>query len=259
MHAPLSGVCHQWIQLLVAYLFCFVFSWQNIISANYGIREVLSKELVASNGCSGEGLGLVRGYLTSIGAVTGKQLVSNKYLPGFNSIFSNPRLRRLFCSEAPKKRSEKYWVLCFVIFCFGFFVSFDFSMYVWLVFLFCKCFVDYENYYPKNKKEIPKENNQKSESKGMHTTSGKFDTLISTIIAFWNGILMCWKYVLVYCKMLYHHDCHQLMWLVHILNFKLPHFFLCVPFCMRFAHHWRFAFLLFFIGWFGWTSPFFPN
>ncbi|KAG5553943.1 hypothetical protein RHGRI_011718 [Rhododendron griersonianum] len=105
----------------------------NIISGNYGVREVLSKELVASNGCSGEGLGLVRGYLTSIGAVTGKQLVSNTYLPGFNSIFSNPRLRRLFCSEAPKKRN-------------------------------------YENYYPKNKKEIPKENNQKSESKEESST-----------------------------------------------------------------------------------------
>ncbi|XP_058209109.1 ATP-dependent zinc metalloprotease FTSH 8, mitochondrial-like [Rhododendron vialii] len=105
----------------------------NIISGNYGVREMLSKELVASNGCSGEGLGLVRGYLTSIGAVTGKQLVSNTNLPGFNSIFSNPRLRRLFCSEAPKKRN-------------------------------------YENYYPKNKKEIPKENNQKSESKEESST-----------------------------------------------------------------------------------------
>lgn len=27
--------------------------------------------------------------------------------------------------------------------------------------------VEYENYYPKNKKEIPKANEQKSESKGM--------------------------------------------------------------------------------------------
>lgn len=31
-----------------------------------------------------------------------------------------------------------------------------------------KCgFVDYEKYYPKNKKEIPKGNNQKAEAKGM--------------------------------------------------------------------------------------------
>lgn len=92
-------------------LFCFFVYLQNIISGNYGLREVLSKELVASNGCSGEGLGLVTGYLTSIGAVTGKQYVSSTYLPGFNSIFANPHLRRLFCSEAPKKRSKKYWVL----------------------------------------------------------------------------------------------------------------------------------------------------
>lgn len=31
------------------------------------------------------------------------------------------------------------------------------------------------------------------------------------------------------------------------------------PFRMRFARNWRFALLLFFIGRFGWTSPFFPN
>ena len=31
------------------------------------------------------------------------------------------------------------------------------------------------------------------------------------------------------------------------------------PFRMRFARHWRFVLLLFFIGRFRWTSPFFPN
>ncbi|CAN6472050.1 unnamed protein product [Victoria cruziana] len=36
-------------------------------------------------------------------------------------------------------------------------------------------------------------------------------------------------------------------------------FFSLRPFRMRFARHWRFALLLFFIGRFGWTSPFFPN
>ncbi|CAN6455865.1 unnamed protein product [Victoria cruziana] len=39
----------------------------------------------------------------------------------------------------------------------------------------------------------------------------------------------------------------------------LHSFFSLRPFCMRFARHWRFALLLFFIGRFGWTSPFFPN
>lgn len=38
-----------------------------------------------------------------------------------------------------------------------------------------------------------------------------------------------------------------------------PHLFNPCPFRMRFARHWRFALLLFFIGRFGWTSPFFPN
>ena len=36
-------------------------------------------------------------------------------------------------------------------------------------------------------------------------------------------------------------------------------FFYPCPFRMRFARHWRFVLLLFFIGRFGWTSPFFPN
>ncbi|CAL5351300.1 unnamed protein product [Camellia sinensis] len=95
---------------------------------NSGKYGVISRELVSRNACTDGGLGFVRGYLTSIGAGSGRQLVSNAYLSEFSSIFANPRLRRFFCSEAPKKRN-------------------------------------YENYYPKNKKEIPKGNNQKSESK----------------------------------------------------------------------------------------------
>lgn len=56
------------------------------------------------------------------------------------------------------------------------------------MFLFFKCVADYENYYPKNKKEIPKENNQKSESsKGMTTIPGKIDTLIAIVIPFISG------------------------------------------------------------------------
>ncbi|KAG2685866.1 hypothetical protein I3760_10G145600 [Carya illinoinensis] len=77
------------------------------------------------------GLGLVRGYITSVGA--GKQLVSNSFLSNFNSVLANPRLRRLFSSDAPKKKK-------------------------------------FENYYPKEKKEIPKANEQKSESKGDSNT-----------------------------------------------------------------------------------------
>ncbi|XP_057497736.1 ATP-dependent zinc metalloprotease FTSH 8, mitochondrial-like isoform X2 [Actinidia eriantha] len=111
-------------------------AFQRTGSGSYGIRTVASKELVSSNAGIEEGLGLVRGYLTSIGAGTGRQLVSksNTSLSEFSSIFANPRLRRLFCTETPKKRN-------------------------------------YENYYPKNKKEILKEQNQKSESKEESSTS----------------------------------------------------------------------------------------
>ncbi|GFZ02276.1 FTSH protease 10 [Actinidia rufa] len=113
-------------------------------SGCYGTRTVVSKELVSSNAGIEGGLGLVRGYLTSVGAGTVRQLVSNTSLSEFSSIFANPRLRRLFCTEVPKKRN-------------------------------------YENYYPKNKKEIPKEKNQKSEFKGMFAVSGIFDLCLSGI------------------------------------------------------------------------------
>ncbi|KAK1562175.1 hypothetical protein Q3G72_007461 [Acer saccharum] len=103
-------------------------------SVNYNARTALSNESIfpsapLGNACVSRvgGLGLVRGYLVSSGA--GKQLVSNANLSKLNSIFANPRLRRFFSSKAPKKNK-------------------------------------YENYYPKNKKEIPKANEQNSGSKG---------------------------------------------------------------------------------------------
>lgn len=88
-------------------------------------RRLVSSELGHSNACADGRLGFVRGYLVSIGAGTGRTIVSSSRL---DLVLANPRLRRFFCSEAPKKRN-------------------------------------YENYYPKNKKEIPKEKNQKGESK----------------------------------------------------------------------------------------------
>ncbi|KAK1312381.1 hypothetical protein QJS10_CPA07g00167 [Acorus calamus] len=73
------------------------------------------------------GSGFVRGYLTSIGA--GRGLGPKRRLEDLNSLLANPRLWRLFSDEAPKKKN-------------------------------------YENFYPKDKKEIPKANeNHKSESK----------------------------------------------------------------------------------------------
>ncbi|MBA0706844.1 hypothetical protein Golax_018930 [Gossypium laxum] len=73
-----------------------------------------------------KGLGLVRGYFAPAGV--GKQLSTNTRLSNLDSILANPRIRRFFCSEGPKKRN-------------------------------------YENYFPKNKKDIPKANEQKSGSK----------------------------------------------------------------------------------------------
>ncbi|XP_021278866.1 ATP-dependent zinc metalloprotease FTSH 10, mitochondrial-like [Herrania umbratica] len=71
-------------------------------------------------------LGFLRGYLTSIGAR--KEFCSKSYLSDLNFVLANPRIRRFFSSEAPKKKN-------------------------------------YENFYPKEKKETPKQNDQKSDSK----------------------------------------------------------------------------------------------
>lgn len=111
-----------------------------------------------SNGI--RGLGIVRGYLSYSGA--GKQIVSSTQLSNLNSILANPRVRRFFCSEAPKKRSKLVIIYS---------RSFFFEMLVWYWVLICfflmMLVVEYENYYPKDKKEIPKANESKSESKGL--------------------------------------------------------------------------------------------
>ncbi|KAA8549291.1 hypothetical protein F0562_000975 [Nyssa sinensis] len=73
-------------------------------------------------------LGSLRGYLASIGA--SKEILLKAYLSDLNYVLANPRIHRFFSSEAPKKKKA-----------------------------------DYENFYPKNKKEIPKGKEQKSESK----------------------------------------------------------------------------------------------
>ncbi|PRQ43244.1 putative ATPase, AAA-type, core, peptidase, FtsH, peptidase M41, FtsH extracellular [Rosa chinensis] len=102
---------------------------KSVIWVNYNGRAALRHEpptpLGGNAGISG-GLGLLRGYLTYSGA--GKQLVSNTYMSNLKSALANPRTRRLFSSERPGKKN-------------------------------------YENYYPKDKKEIPKGNDQKSGSK----------------------------------------------------------------------------------------------
>ncbi|GMI81071.1 FTSH protease 10 [Hibiscus trionum] len=102
-------------------------SYRSNFQANGISRKLLSNESnVPSIPRVNQGLGLARGFFAPAGG--GKQLVSNTRLSNLDSILANPRIRRFFSSEGPKKRN-------------------------------------YENYFPKNKKDIPKANEQKSGSK----------------------------------------------------------------------------------------------
>ncbi|KAL9297986.1 hypothetical protein ACSQ67_023882 [Phaseolus vulgaris] len=81
-----------------------------------------------TNGCSDGAesvLGFVRSYVSSARA-SNHSIFSN--LLDFKSVAANPKLRRFFSSEAPKKKN-------------------------------------YEKFYPKEKKEVPKENDKKFDSK----------------------------------------------------------------------------------------------
>ncbi|XP_050208189.1 ATP-dependent zinc metalloprotease FTSH 3, mitochondrial-like [Mercurialis annua] len=110
-----------------------------------GVRSVPVKESVSvENACGSRfhgGLGIVvRGYLTCAaggGGVAKQLLLSSSKTDIFISNFSlaNPRLRLFFSSEASKKRN-------------------------------------YENYYPKNRREIPKENEGKSEHNKENSDGG---------------------------------------------------------------------------------------
>ncbi|KAL0347319.1 UNVERIFIED_CONTAM: ATP-dependent zinc metalloprotease FTSH 8, mitochondrial [Sesamum calycinum] len=98
-------------------------------SGSYSLRSATLTEFSsgkAFTSCENVELGFLRSYLTWIGA--GKQAVKSHASKELNSVFTNPRLRRLFCNQAPKKDR-------------------------------------YENYYPKNKTKTPKGINQKSEAK----------------------------------------------------------------------------------------------
>ncbi|KAL0537252.1 hypothetical protein IC582_026228 [Cucumis melo] len=76
-------------------------------------------------------LGFFRGYFAFVGSRT--KFIPKETLSDLNFLIANPKLRRFFSSEAPKKKN-------------------------------------YQNFYPKEKKEIPKGNEQKSESKGDSNT-----------------------------------------------------------------------------------------
>ena len=61
-----------------------------------------------------EKLGFLRGYLASIG--DRKEFASKAYyLSDLNYVLANPRLRRFFSSEAPKKKSKN--LCCLFVFC----------------------------------------------------------------------------------------------------------------------------------------------
>ncbi|XP_068635569.1 ATP-dependent zinc metalloprotease FTSH 8, mitochondrial-like [Aristolochia californica] len=105
----------------------------NGVLGGYGGRVACLHELLVRSPFGdgsfreGDGLGFLRGYLTSIGA--NKGFNGKKFLSDFNWVLVNPKFHRLFSSEAPKKKN-------------------------------------YENFYPKKKNDVPKGNDhQKSESK----------------------------------------------------------------------------------------------
>ncbi|XP_058109608.1 ATP-dependent zinc metalloprotease FTSH 10, mitochondrial-like [Magnolia sinica] len=108
----------------------------NVFSGSFGARSAyLNESILRSQHAHGGdvGLGFLRRYLSASGVEKGF-LVPKKYvLSDLNAVLANPRIRRFFSSEAPKKKN-------------------------------------YENFYPKEKKEIPKGNEHKSESKEKSST-----------------------------------------------------------------------------------------
>lgn len=169
---PLLFVYLSWLVcvFLFIYLFTdfffFVLQSRNVLSGgNVGRSAFLNEALSRAPHYSTDlgqldgGLGFLRGYLTSIGASRG--LVGKSYLSDLNFVLANPRIRRFLSSEAPKKKSKKFIGLCFNLVDMLIIWMFD---NVW--YMVCNSIADYENFYPKNKKETPKGEEQKSESKG---------------------------------------------------------------------------------------------
>ncbi|XP_061368452.1 ATP-dependent zinc metalloprotease FTSH 10, mitochondrial-like [Gastrolobium bilobum] len=103
-----------------------------------------------SEGAEG-GLGFFRGYVASTTARS-NSLVSN--LPDFKTVAANPRLlHRLFSSEAPKKKN-------------------------------------YENFYPKEKKEVPKGNDKNNESKdGSNTNTDDHGNFQETFMKHFQNLI----------------------------------------------------------------------
>ncbi|KAL3327420.1 hypothetical protein AABB24_035212 [Solanum stoloniferum] len=119
----------------------------------YGVRSPALDEVATRGACITRvdgGLGFVRTYLTLIGG--GRKGLSKAYLSELDSVLASPRLRRFFCSEGPKRRN-------------------------------------YENYYPKNKKEIPKANNNQKAESGKEEGSGEQGNPQENFIKLNNNLL----------------------------------------------------------------------
>ncbi|XP_075519807.1 ATP-dependent zinc metalloprotease FTSH 3, mitochondrial-like [Primulina tabacum] len=117
-----------------------------------GAQRVCNSNYIGNNPFHGK-LGFFRGYLATIGAKNGS--ISGSYLSNSKYFIANSRIRRFFSSEAPKKKN-------------------------------------YENFYPKQKKEIPKQNEQKSGSKEEGNTDdhGNFqDTFMKNLLNIVSPIL----------------------------------------------------------------------
>uniref|UniRef100_A0A7N0U3K6 AAA+ ATPase domain-containing protein n=1 Tax=Kalanchoe fedtschenkoi TaxID=63787 RepID=A0A7N0U3K6_KALFE len=117
--------------------------------ADGGCRLGLLQDSECSGGGNGIKLGFSRGYLTSVGA--GRNgVVSKAYGSGWRYAAASPRFCRFFSSEEPKKRN-------------------------------------YENYYPKDKKEIPKseektESKEESQTDDSGNTQDSYNRMIQNIL-----------------------------------------------------------------------------
>ncbi|TMW86059.1 hypothetical protein EJD97_021991 [Solanum chilense] len=99
----------------------------------YGVRSTVLDEVATGGACITRVDGGLGFVRTYLTLIGGGRRGLSKEL---DSVLASPRLRRFFCSEGPKRRN-------------------------------------YENYYPKNKKEIPKANNNQKAESGKEEGSGE--------------------------------------------------------------------------------------
>lgn len=114
--------------------FCACNYWGSVVkgalSGGYGARPVISSEVLLQKPCIGRditaGIGLLRGYLTSVRA--DKAIGVGSHLSHWRFLLANPNFRRFFSSGSPKKKSIDLWMT------FDFFVLL-LSFLVWQLFI----------------------------------------------------------------------------------------------------------------------------